>query len=47
MVYHVYDEGFVRFRVGNASAIATVLFVILLAVTLLQVKFLERRVNYG
>jgi ABC-type sugar transport system permease subunit len=47
MVYHVYDEGFVRFRVGNASAIATVLFVILLGVTLLQVKFLERRVNYG
>lgn len=47
MVYQVYDEGFVRFHVGNASAIATVLFVILLGVTLLQVRLLDRRVNYG
>jgi len=47
MVYQVYDEGFVRFRVGDASAIATVLFFILLALTLFQVRFLERRVHYG
>lgn len=47
MVYQVYDEGFVRFHVGNASAIATVLFFILLAVTLVQVRLLDRRVNYG
>jgi sn-glycerol 3-phosphate transport system permease protein len=47
MVYQVYDEGFVRFQVGNASAIATVLFFILLVVTLLQVRFIERRVHYG
>lgn len=47
MVYQVYEEAFVRFRVGDASAVATVLFFILLAVTILQVRLLERRVNYG
>ncbi len=47
MVYQVYDEAFVRFRVGDASTVATVLFFILLAVTFLQVRLLERRVNYG
>lgn len=47
MVYQVYEEAFVRFRVGDASTVATVLFFILLGVTLLQVRFLERRVNYG
>ncbi len=47
MVYQVYDEGFVRFRVGNASAIATVLFLVLLVATLIQVRFLERRVHYS
>ncbi len=47
MVYQVYEEAFVRFRVGDASTVATVLFFILLGATLLQVRFLERRVNYG
>ncbi len=47
MVYQVYDEAFVRFRVGDASTVATVLFFILLAITFLQVRLLERRVNYG
>jgi sn-glycerol 3-phosphate transport system permease protein len=47
MVYQVYEEAFVRFRVGDASTVATVLFFILLGVTLLQVRLLERRVSYG
>jgi len=47
MVYQVYEEAFVRFRVGDASTVATVLFFILLGVTLLQVRLLERRVTYG
>jgi ABC-type sugar transport system permease subunit len=46
MVYQVYDEGFVRFHVGAASAVATVLFVVLLAVTVVQLRVLERRVHY-
>ncbi|MGK2964783.1 MAG: carbohydrate ABC transporter permease [Tepidiformaceae bacterium] len=47
MVFDVYDRGFVRFQVGDASTVATVLFVMLLVVTLLQVRFIERRVHYG
>ncbi len=47
MVYQVYDEAFVRFRVGLASTIATVLFVVLFIVTLAQVRFVERRVAYS
>lgn len=47
MVYQVYEQGFVAFRVGTASAIATLLFFILLCMTLIQVRFLERRVHYG
>lgn len=46
MVYQVYDEAFVRFHVGSASAVATVLFAFLLVVTALQVRFIERRVHY-
>ena len=46
MVYQVYDEAFVRFHVGSASAVATVLFVFLLVVTVLQIRFIERRVHY-
>jgi len=47
MVYQVYEEAFVNFRVGDASTVATVLFFLLLLITLLQVRFLERRINYG
>lgn len=46
MVYQVYDEAFVRFHVGTASTVATVLFAFLLVATALQVRFLERRVHY-
>lgn len=47
MNYQLYEEGFVRFHVGTASAIATLLFLLLLATTLLQLRTLERRVHYS
>ena len=47
MVYQIYEQGFVNFRVGAASTVATVLFLILLTVTVLQIRFLERRVHYS
>jgi multiple sugar transport system permease protein/sn-glycerol 3-phosphate transport system permease protein len=47
LVYYIYDEGFVAFNAGRASAAAVVLFVIMLAITLLQLRFQERRVHYG
>ena len=46
LVYALYREGFVYFKAGYASAITMVFFVILLLLTLLQFKALERRVHY-
>lgn len=39
LVYHVYNEAFVKFNFGYASAIAMVLFVIVLAITVIQFKW--------
>lgn len=41
--YQIYDEAFVRFRVGMASAVATILFIALLVATIIQVRVLDRR----
>jgi multiple sugar transport system permease protein/sn-glycerol 3-phosphate transport system permease protein len=48
LVYYIYQQGFERSpNVGRASAAAVVLFVIMLTVTLVQLRFQERRVHYG
>lgn len=47
MVYQVYEQGFVNYRVGAASTVATVLFGFLMVVTVLQIRYLERRVHYS
>ncbi len=46
LMYQVYVEGFQIGRGGYGSAVATILFVILLLVTAIQMKFVERRVHY-
>jgi sn-glycerol 3-phosphate transport system permease protein len=43
----VYQEAFQNFDIGRASAAATVLFVILLIMTFLQVRFSNKSVNYA
>ena len=43
MSYQIFDEGFTRFRVGRASAIAAVLFAVLLVVTFVQIRVLDRK----
>ncbi|WP_082413255.1 carbohydrate ABC transporter permease [Arthrobacter sp. Edens01] len=47
MMYQIYQQGFVAGTAGYSSAIATILFLVLLAVTLLQLKFVERKVHYS
>ena len=42
----VYDEAFQRFDIGTASAAATVLLVLLLIITFVQVRYGEKKVNY-
>ncbi|WP_245920715.1 carbohydrate ABC transporter permease [Brachybacterium timonense] len=42
----VYEEAFQKFNIGSASAAATVLLVILLILTFIQVRVGEKKVNY-
>ncbi|MFI2855840.1 carbohydrate ABC transporter permease [Paenibacillus sp. JSM ZJ436] len=46
IVFNIYQDAFVNFRFGIGSAQALILFVIILLLTLLQFKFVERKVHY-
>jgi len=46
IVYYIYDTGFRFFRFGYASTLSMVLFLILVALTLLQVRMSRRWVFY-
>ncbi|MFB9325166.1 carbohydrate ABC transporter permease [Paenibacillus aurantiacus] len=46
VVFNVYEEGFVLFRMGAASAQAVVLFIIILLLTIVQLKLQKRWVHY-
>lgn len=46
MVYHIYELAFQKFTFGSASAASVILFLILLALTLLQFSFQRRWVHY-
>lgn len=47
LVYHLYERGFIQSQAGPAGVVAMVMFVIMLILTLLQLRFLERRVHYS
>lgn len=47
LIYYVYEAGFVAFNAGRAAAAAMVLFVVMLGITLAQLRYQERRVHYG
>lgn len=47
LIYYVYEEAFVNSKAGRAAAAAIVLFGLMFAVTLFQLRFQERRVHYG
>lgn len=46
LVYGVYLDAFQNFQFGYASAQAVILFILVLALTLVQFRFVERRVHY-
>lgn len=46
-VYHLYQLAFRNFRAGYASAFAILFFIVIIAITLFQIKFSERWVHYG
>jgi ABC-type sugar transport system permease subunit len=46
IVYYLFQQAFQQFNMGYGSAIAMVLFVFILALTVIQFRFLGRRVHY-
>jgi ABC-type sugar transport system permease subunit len=47
LIYKMYQEGFVALNAGRAAAYSVVLFALMLVVTVLQLRFLERKVHYS
>ena len=47
LIYHLYEMAFINLSVGRAAVIALTLFTVMFIVTLLQLRYLERRVNYS
>jgi sn-glycerol 3-phosphate transport system permease protein len=46
LVYSIYQDAFQNFQFGYASAQAVILFLLVMALTLVQFRFVERRVHY-
>ncbi len=46
VVLEVYKEGFARFNMGYAAALTVLLFLIILVITVIQLRVLTRRVEY-
>ncbi len=47
LVWYLYEEAFIAFRAGSAAAVGMLLFVIMLAITIFQVAYVQRRVHYN
>jgi len=47
LVYKVYNDGFVNLILGDSAAQSVVLMVIVIALTAVQFRYVERRVHYG
>lgn len=46
IVYSIYREAFINYQFGTASAQAVFLFIVILIVTILQFKLVEKKVHY-
>ncbi len=47
LIYYLYEQGFIAFKAGHAGVAAVFQFVLLFIITLLQIRYLERRVTYA
>lgn len=45
--WYIYEQGFQEFNIGSAAASSVFMFVILLLVTAVQMRFAERKVHYS
>ena len=47
LVYKVYNDGFVNLIMGDCAAQSVILMVIVIALTAIQFRYVERKVHYG
>jgi sn-glycerol 3-phosphate transport system permease protein len=47
LVYKVYQDGFVGLNLGSSAAQSVVLMTLIIGVTVLQFKFVEKKVQYS
>jgi sn-glycerol 3-phosphate transport system permease protein len=47
LVYKVYRDGFINLDLGSSAAQSVIMMIFSMAMTLLQFRYVERRVNYG
>ncbi len=47
LIYYLYQQGFVGFNAGRAGVAAVIQFAVLFVLTLLQLRYLEKRVTYA
>ena len=47
LVYKVYNDGFVNLSLGDSAAQSVILMAIVIALTALQFRYIEKRVHYG
>jgi len=47
MVYKVYSDGFIGLNLGSSAAQSVILMAIVITLTVIQFRFIERRVQYG
>jgi multiple sugar transport system permease protein len=46
IVYYLYEKAFHFFEMGYASAVGTVLFAIIFLITLIQFKFIDKKMDF-
>jgi multiple sugar transport system permease protein/sn-glycerol 3-phosphate transport system permease protein len=47
LLYEYYNQAFVGFHAGSAAVYGVMLFLLMLVLTIVQLRYLERRVTYG
>ena len=47
LVYKVYNDGFVNLQLGTSAAQSVILMIIVIALTAVQFRYVEKRVHYG
>ena len=46
LVYKVYNDGFIGLDLGSSAAQSVILMLIVIGLTIIQFKYIERRVEY-